>query len=141
MDSPTILVVDDDPDMIEALRLPLEARGYVVFQANSGRSALEQVKKVKPDLIILDVMMESDTAGFQTAYVLRNPDSQSPYAAFAKIPIVMLTAIATEKRMTFSPETDHGFLPVDVFLEKPVRPEALLEHVAALLRNTSLSRR
>lgn len=136
MDNPIILIVDDDPDMIEALRLPLEARGYVVSAANSGHSALEQVGDVKPDLIILDVMMESDTAGFQTAYALRNVDPASPYAAFSKVPILMLTAIATEKRMAFSAEADEGFLPVDAFLEKPVRPEVLLEQVATLLKKT-----
>ena len=129
-----IFIVDDDPDMVEALRLPLEAKGYAVSQAGSGQEALEKIGVVCPDLVILDVMMESDTAGFQTAYQLRSPASESPYAAFAKIPILMLTAIGTEKRMTFSPESDQAFLPVDVFLEKPVRPEVLLEQVAALLK-------
>ena len=128
-----ILIVDDDPDMVEALRLPLEAKGYEVAQASSGKESLEMINEVKPDLMILDVMMESDTAGFQTAYQLRSKDPASPYAAFSKMPILMLTAIGTEKKMSFSPDTDEAFLPVDAFLEKPVRPEVLLSRVAELL--------
>lgn len=128
-----IFIVDDDPDMVEALRLPLEAKGYQVSQAGSGKEALERIKEVDPDLVILDVMMESDTAGFQTAYQLRNPAADAAYAGYSRTPIVMLTAIGTEKNMTFSPETDGAFLPVDAYLEKPVRPEALLERVASLL--------
>ena len=129
-----IYIVDDDADMVEALRLPLEARGYEVAEANSGQEALQRIGEVKPDLIILDVMMESDTAGFQTAYQLRNPSSDSPFAEFSKVPILMLTAIGTERGMTFSPDTDGDFLPVDAYLEKPVRPEILLERVGDLLQ-------
>lgn len=128
-----ILIVDDDPDMVEALRLPLEAQGYVVSQAASGKEGLEKVPEVAPDLIILDVMMESDTAGFQAAYQLRNPGPDAPYAPYAKVPILMLTAIGSEKKMKFSPETDGAFLPVDSYVEKPVRPEVLLEKVKSLL--------
>ena len=129
-----IFIVDDDADMIEALRLPLEARGYVVAEAHSGPEALQKIGEVKPDLIILDVMMESDTAGFQTVYQLRDASAGSPYAEFARVPVLMLTAIAAEKKMTFSPETDGDFLPVDAYLDKPVRPEVLLEHVRGLLQ-------
>lgn len=129
-----IFIVEDDPDMVEALRLPLEAQGYRVFQAGSAREALKRIGEVEPDLIILDVMMESDTAGFQMAYQLRNPAPDAPYAPYFRVPILMLTAIGSAKRMKFSPETDGAFLPVDTYLEKPVRPEMLLERVAALLK-------
>ena len=131
-----ILIVDDDPDMREALRLPLEAQGYDVTDAASGNEALEVISSVNPALMILDVMMESDTAGFQTAYRIRNPPSGATYAGFEKMPILMLTAIGAEKKMAFSPEADGAFLPVDAFLEKPVRPEFLLQNVAELLKLT-----
>ena len=128
-----IFIVDDDPDMVEALRLPLEATGYYVSHATCGKEALEKIAEVDPDLVILDVMMETDTAGFQTAYQLHDQSADSPYASYAKTPILMLTAIGAEKNMSFSPETDASFLPVDAFLEKPVRPNVLLEQVASLL--------
>ena len=134
-----IFIVDDDPDIVDALRLPLEATGYQVSNASSGKEALEKIADVDPDLVILDVMMESDTAGFQTAYSIRNPASDAPYASYAKIPILMLTAIGSEKNMSFSPETDGAFLPVDAFLAKPVRPDVLLERVASLLEGSENS--
>ncbi len=66
-----ILIVEDMQDMALALRMPLEATGYEVFHALSGQEGLEMVKQVKPDLIILDVMMETTTAGFQVSLQLR----------------------------------------------------------------------
>ena len=67
-----ILMIDDDPDIITAIRIPLEASGYDFFVAYSGAEGLEKVKEVKPDLIILDVMMETATEGFQLAHRLRD---------------------------------------------------------------------
>lgn len=133
MASEKVFIVEDDPDMVEALRLPLEAHGYQVTHAGSARAALQKIGDVVPDLIILDVMMESDTAGLQMAYQLRSSSPGSPYAAYASVPIIMLTAIGAEKNMKFSPETDGPFLPVDSYLEKPVRPDVLLGKVVALL--------
>jgi CheY-like chemotaxis protein len=129
-----ILIVEDDQDIVEAMRLPLEANGYEVVHAASGKEALERVKGVMPALIILDVMMESDTEGFQVAYQLRNTDPRSEYANCSGIPILMITAIGSEKRMSFSPETDRDFLPVDRFLEKPVQPGELLRNVSELIQ-------
>ena len=62
-----ILIVEDDPDMVTALRMPLEANGYEVYVASSGQEGLQKVKEINPDLIILDVMMETTTAGFQVS--------------------------------------------------------------------------
>jgi CheY-like chemotaxis protein len=126
-----ILVVDDDPDFVEAMRLVLEMQDYQVFQAASGREALEKIGATKPDLILLDIMMESETAGFEAAYQLRNPAADAPYAALCAVPILMLTALGQAKQVSFSPGT---FLPVDEYLEKPVRPELLLAKIAALLQ-------
>jgi len=125
-----ILIVDDDPDIVEAMRLPLEASSYEVFEASSGEEALKKVKEVEPDLIILDVMMETDTEGFHVSYKLR---TDPEYAKYSKTPILMLTAIGKVKGMRFSPETDGDFLPVEEYVEKPIRPKDLLEKVAKLL--------
>ena len=129
-----ILIVEDDLDILEAMRLPLEAKGYEIHYAARGKEALERVKGLKPDLIILDVMMESDREGFRVAYQLRNPDPRSEYAECSKIPILVLTAIGPEKGIRFSRETAQEPLPLDGLLEKPVRLEVLLDHVAALLK-------
>ena len=127
-----ILIIDDDDDLVLAMRLPLEAAGYKVARAASGEEGLKKVKEVKPDLIILDVMMDSTTAGFQVSLTLRSPDPKSEYAEYSKIPILMLTAIHQTTPMRFGP--DQEYLPVDAFLEKPIEPSKLLEQVRRYLK-------
>lgn len=134
MKEPKVLIIEDDPDMALALRLPLEVSGYQVFDARSGEEGLHKVQELEPDLIILDAMMETTTAGFQVSLALRNPDSRSPYAAYRHIPILMVTAIHTTTSLRFGP--DEAYLPVDDFVEKPVDPDLLLTKVRALLGET-----
>jgi CheY-like chemotaxis protein len=122
-----ILIVDDDDDVVFAMRIPLEAAGYKVFRAASGDEGLQQVKEVNPDLILLDVMMDSTTAGFQVSLALRSPDPASEYAAYKNVPILMITAIHTTTPLRFGPDKD--YLPVDAFIEKPIEPDALLSKV------------
>ncbi len=126
-----VLIIEDDPDMALALRLPLEAGGYQVFDARSGEEGLQKVQEIKPDLIILDAMLETTTAGFQVSLALRSPDPRSPYAAYRDIPLLMVTAIHTTTALRFGP--DEAYLPVDDFVEKPVDPDVLLVKVATLL--------
>lgn len=128
---PKILVIEDNPDMQTALRLPLEANGYEFFTADNGKEGLEKVKEIEPDLIILDVMMETSTAGFQVSLKLRNPKPDSEYAAYRDIPILMLTAIHTTSSLRFGP--DEAYLPVDDFVDKPIDPDVLLEKVETLI--------
>ena len=130
-----ILIIDDDPDRVEAMRMPLEANSYEVITANCGNEGLKKAKDEVPDLIILDVMMETDTEGFHVAYALRSEEPDSEYKNCRKIPILMITAISQKKGMSFSPEKDDTFLPVDSFIEKPIQPKDLLEKVAELLAN------
>jgi DNA-binding response OmpR family regulator len=126
-----ILVIEDDADMVTALRMPLQANGYEVIAAVTGQEGLQKVKEVEPDLIILDVMMETTTAGFQVSLELRSPDPDSEYAAYRNVPILMLTAIHTTTSLRFGP--DEAYLPVDDFVDKPIDPEVLLEKVGALI--------
>jgi CheY-like chemotaxis protein len=133
MEEAKILIVDDDPDIVEALKMTLEAHHYQVYTAANGTEGLRQVKAVTPDLIILDVMMDSITEGFQVSYQLRNPDPKSEYTPYSKIPILMLTAIVEKKHMKFSTKTDGDFLPVDDFVEKPIRSQVLLEKIKKML--------
>lgn len=126
-----ILVIDDDPDLVEVMRLTLEASGYEVFSAVSGAEGLEKVKEVDPDLIVLDVMMDYTTEGFQVSLALRSPDAESEYAAYRDIPILMLTAIHSTTPLRFGPEKD--YLPVDDFVEKPLEPGDLVKKIEELL--------
>jgi two-component system alkaline phosphatase synthesis response regulator PhoP len=126
-----ILIVDDDPDQRLTLRLPLEAAGYLVAEAKNSAEGLQMVKSVKPDLIILDVMMDTATAGFQLALAIHSSDPDSEFTDFKKTPIVMLTAIHTTTPLRFAPDQD--YLPVEDFLEKPIDPEVLLKKVKELI--------
>lgn len=127
-----ILIIDDDPDMVEALSMPLEAHGYKISHAANGDLGLKMVKTLQPDLIILDVMMETATAGFHVSLALRSPDPDSEYAAYKGIPILMLTSIHSTTPLRFGPDQD--YLPVDAFLDKPVDPDKLVAQVGQLLK-------
>ena len=122
-----ILVVDDDVDILEALKTVLGASGYTVDTATSGTGCLARVAQQPPDLIILDVMMDRDTEGFHVSYKLKGDP------ATKEIPILMLTAIGKKFGFKFSKESDEDYLPVEGFLEKPVEPRELVERVQALL--------
>ncbi len=131
---PKILVIEDDADMVMAIRMPLEANDYEVYEASTGEEGLQKVKEIEPDLIILDVMMETTTAGFQVSLQLRNPAADSEYAAYRDIPILMLTAIHTTTSLRFGP--DEAYLPVDDFVDKPIDPDVLLEKVRVLIEQS-----
>ena len=122
-----ILIIDDDDDLVHAMRLPLEAVGYQVSRAANGTEGLQKVKEVVPDLIILDVMMDSTTEGFHVSLALRSPDPKSEYKEFSRIPILMLTSIHSTTPLRFGPHKD--YLPVDAFIEKPIEPAELLKKV------------
>jgi len=126
-----ILMIDDDPDIIEAVRIPLEARGHEVQAASSGPEGLRRVKEVNPDLIILDVMMDTYTEGFHVSLTLRNRAHDSEYAAYRNVPILMLTSIHQSTKERFGPDED--YLPVDAFMEKGAPPAVLLAKVDELL--------
>ncbi len=126
-----VLIIDDDDDLVYAMRLPLEAAGYQVYRAAAGDEGLRKVKQVNPDIIILDVMMDTTTAGIQVSLTLRSQDPQSEYAPYSHIPILMLTAIHSTTPLRFAPDQD--FMPVDAFVEKPIEPNALLACVRSLL--------
>jgi len=134
MERQKILVIDDDPDAVEVMRIALEANGYDVSSASNGTEGLRAVKAIRPELIILDVMMDTTTEGFQVSYQLRSHDPNSEYREFSTIPIIMLTGISQKMQMKFSTQRDGDYLAVDEFLEKPVRIDPLLETIRKLLK-------
>jgi CheY-like chemotaxis protein len=131
MNKKHILIVDDDPDQRLVIRLPLEAAGYEVKEAANTEEGRRLVLETKPDLIILDVMMDSTTAGFQLALELHNRADDSEFKEIRNTPIIMLTAIHSTTPLRFAPDED--YLPVQTFLEKPVDPELLLTKVRGFI--------
>jgi CheY-like chemotaxis protein len=124
----TIIIIDDDPDLVEATKVVLENAGYTVASALSGRTGLERIRQGGIDAILLDVMMAKDTEGFHVAEELK-ADPKT-----AKIPIVMLTAVGRRSGFEFSPEMDKDYMPVEAFLEKPVDPKKLVETIKGVLK-------
>jgi CheY-like chemotaxis protein len=122
-----ILIIDDDIDLVEAMRLVLESVGFTVIDAQEGKKGLDKIQTDNPDLVLLDVMMGTQDEGFHVAYqVKNNPDT-------ANIPIIMLTAVGQETGFSFDKDKDQDFLPVNEFIEKPVDPDALIELIKKTL--------
>jgi CheY-like chemotaxis protein len=130
MSEKTILVIDDDIDLVEIIRVTLENEGFAVIDAQNGERGLARAQQDKPDLILLDVMMGKVDEGFQVAYQLRGDGETKD------IPILMLTAVADQTGYDFDPKADGEFLPVDEFLEKPVSPRVLVDMVRKHLPTT-----
>jgi len=123
----TVLIIDDDPDIIAAEKLILESKGYNVLTATNGKTGLDVLNNNAVDIILLDVMMDTDDEGFQLSYQLKsNPKT-------AKIPIIMVTSVSKVTGIPYSPDTDDYYLPVEDFIEKPVQPKELIRRVEALL--------
>ena len=120
-----ILIVDDDPDFVEATRLTLEPHGYEVISAANGDEGLAQVEAESPDLVILDVIMSSVLDGLNMSRRMQeNP-------AHKRIPILMVTSIANTDYAALFP-TDE-YISIDGFVSKPVPPDVLLKRVAELV--------
>jgi DNA-binding response OmpR family regulator len=130
-ENPGILIIEDDADLVAAMKKMLENKGHNVFVAYDPDEGHDKLRQQKPDLIILDVMFGSrgESKGFDFAQKIRNDKTT------ADIPILMLTAVNTENpSFNFSPDTDGEFLPVDSFLDKPVKSDELFVKVEELLK-------
>jgi CheY-like chemotaxis protein len=126
-----ILIIDDDPDITEAMTVVLENKGYEVASAADGSAGMEQVQANRPDLIILDVMMRTSQEGFELSRQLKSN------ADYKDIPILMLTAVKDKTGLDFKPTAgDESWLPVEEFLDKPVKPDVLLEKVQSLIQKS-----
>ena len=129
-----ILIVDDDPDFVTTTRMILRTGGYEIAVATDARKGLETIKESQPDLVILDIMMESIFEGFSFLSTLRTaPD----YAEFKSTPVLMVSSVRndTGSRFMFDDEEDMGEIPQpDDFMDKPLKPNALLGKVASLIR-------
>lgn len=118
-----IMIIDDDIDLVEAMRITLESDGYDVIDAQDGQKGLDILRNEKPDLLILDVMMGTLDEGFHIAYQIRSDNE------IKEIPILMITAVGAQTGFEFDMQHDEDFLPVNEFIEKPVNPQVLLDSV------------
>ncbi|MBS3945971.1 MAG: response regulator [Melioribacter sp.] len=118
-----IAIIDDDPDILDASSLVLKSKGHDVITANNPNDGYKIVKGKKPDLIILDVMMDEPDDGFYLAQKFRKEG--------ITIPILMYTSVSKAIGLDFGKSE---MVPVDDFVEKPISPEELVNKVESLLK-------
>lgn len=120
-----ILVIDDDPDIIEYCGGALKGHGYCVRGAVSAKEGLAAIQSMPPDLVILDVMMEAADSGFNLATTIARDH--------AGLPVILFSSIADASVQTF----DTTELPVAAIIEKPIEPDDLLSTVRRILKERS----
>jgi CheY-like chemotaxis protein len=128
--SQKVLMIDDDPEFVEAISNLLDAKGYDVHTASDGKEGVEKIRAENPDLILLDVMMTTKSEGFNVARELHEDPK------LKDIPIIIMTGIRREMNLPFGFEPDETWLPVKKVLEKPVKPEVLLAAVSENIRTS-----
>lgn len=132
-----ILLVDDDPDIRDSFTIILESNGYSVRTAANGREALQELESAKPDLMILDIMMTTETEGFDLAFELQNKPM------YRNMPIIIMTSFL-EKVRDEGPETFQHILgeewPAKWLFEKPVGTAKMLEKIQSVLNEMASSR-
>jgi CheY-like chemotaxis protein len=126
-----ILVVDDDFDLLEQLKMVLTAAGYEVTAAEGSKAAEEELLKMKPDLAVLDLMMEEKDSGFVLSHQIKK--------LYPGTPLILLTAVAGATGVSFNTQNveAQSWIKVDKILDKPVRPEQLKEEIRRLLNEPS----
>lgn len=123
-----ILIVDDDVDYLFQLRHHVEKMGFDVITAESQREAENVLKNMKPDLAILDLMMENEDSGFILSYKLKR--------MYPDVPVIIATAVSAETGMSFgiSSEQERQWIKADLYLEKGIRPDQLQREILKLLK-------
>lgn len=121
-----VLIVDDDKEFVKLYSLVLRNSGYEVSAAYSAAEALEALKAARPDVVVLDVMMEHFDSGFNVGRAVKkdHPD----------LPVILMTAISEETGMDFRPQSDEErhLMHADAFLDKSASPEELLKKIDEL---------
>lgn len=122
-----VLVVDDDPFFVEAIQTILVNNSYEVSVARNGKEGLEKIRALKPDCVLLDIMMEDPTAGFPVVFKVRQ---DSEYEEVKNTPIIYLSGIKdiTGSRYQFQPY-DEEMIKADEYLDKPVDPNVLINTI------------
>jgi CheY-like chemotaxis protein len=127
----TILIVDDDPDFREFVRIVLESHGYQVLEAANAPNGLALMRDRQPALVLLDAMMSYELAGIGIIRTVRSDPE------LAHIPLILISAVLSDDEDRFLPASERNM--VDRFLSKPITPDALLSEVAALLQARATS--
>lgn len=124
----TILIVDDDVDYAEQLKIQIESFGFKTIVAGGQKEAEEVIENTKPDLAIFDLMMENRDSGFILSYRMKKK--------YPDVPVILATAVTAETGMVFSVESEdeRKWIKADLYLEKGIRPDQLHREIKKLLK-------
>ena len=122
-----IVVIDDNPDFLFTMETFLTRNGFNVETASDGNKGINLIRKHGPDLILLDVMMETTYSGFEVCRQVRNDPN------LRKIPIIGISGMAEELGVKFDEYEDAEYFSPDVFFDKPVDKSALLDKINDLI--------
>ncbi len=123
-----ILIVDDDIDLLIQMKMQIEGFGFSVITAESQKEGEEILANEKPDLAILDLMMENKDSGFILGYKIKK--------LYPDVPVIIATAVTAETGMVFGLDTEEerNWIKADQYLEKGIRPDQLLREINKLLK-------
>jgi CheY-like chemotaxis protein len=130
-----ILIIDDDRDYSRSVQALLDSEGYEVSSALSGSQGLEMAISVKPDLIVLDIMMENMWAGYEVSQALK---FRNGYESVGRVPIVMVSSIEEHVAERFARSSDPTLVGPDVYLTKPLEVKTFVETIRFLLKSEPL---
>ena len=122
-----IVLIDDDPDMLDAVQLVLEPLGHRVSGYRTGPSGLEGLRSHGADLLLLDIMLSTPTEGIELCRTVKKD------AQLRRIPVIMISAIGQAMGMEVGAGTDDDVLPAEHFLEKPLEAQMLRDAVQQVL--------
>ena len=123
----TVLIVDDDVDYLFQMQLKVQQFGFNTITAESQAEAEKVIETIKPDLAILDLMMESDDSGFILSYKIKKK--------YPDVPIIIATAVTAETGMSFDVRGDDSrWIKADLFLDKGIRADKLQREIKKLLK-------
>jgi len=125
-----IVIIDDNKDYLFTMETFLKRNGFDVLTIDDGRAGVDLVRKEKPDLVLLDVMMETLFSGFEVYRQLRTDQH------LKSIPIIGISGMADEINVKFNKDTDADYFNPDEFLEKPVDKDVLLKKINEVLEKT-----
>jgi CheY-like chemotaxis protein len=133
--SPKIVIVDDNTDFLFTMETFLQRNGFEVLTADDGQKGLEMIRKEQPDLILLDIMMETLFSGFEVCKQLRSDDE------LKDIPIIGISAMRDELDVGFRQWPDYDYFSPDEFLDKPIDKQRLLQLIPEVIQKAKKRKR
>jgi CheY-like chemotaxis protein len=130
-----IVMIDDNPDFLFTMETFLKKNDFEVLTAEDGQKGLELIRKERPDVVLLDIMMETLFSGFEVCKALRSDDD------LAYIPIIGISAMGEELDINYSQWPDYDYFRPDAFLDKPIDKQRLLRMIPEVIQKVQKRKR